>query len=747
MSYNLRCTFIRLGLMAVLAFVYYQTAQFSRILAFTPQNVTPVWPPDGFATAAILIFGYWIWPGVFLGSFLANIGAFIDKNNLFTQICSLLQVLAIASGTTLGTLLGSFLLRKSIGDISPLKRLSDLIKFLIFTGMLGPVVNATVGVTALTLGGKIPNIQYIPVWLTWWVSNVAGILIFTPTLLNWEEFIKNNFITRWKKHRKLVILPLNVGQIIEALLLISMVIWIGKNAFWDSFFIEYMLIPCLAWSAFRFGNLGSTNLIVIISAIAILGTVRGLGAFARSSLNESLMLLQCFIGIIVLKTLILNAVLSEKQQALLILKKSQRKLLEQSSELQQTAAILEQQKEQLTWQNLELASAKQAAVAANHAKSEFLTNMSHELRTPLNGILGIAQVFQDLPKLTNQEKEDIAIIEKSGLHLLTLINDILDISKIEAGKMELEYQKFNFHDFLQGIVEIYRNSLTKKDINFIYNFASDLPRIVKSDEKRLRQILLNLLGNAIKFTVTGEVKFSVNVVSKETKNESFSVTKVKFEIVDTGIGIPAEKLSRIFLAFEQVGETQLKAQGTGLGLAISQNIARMMGSNITVISEVGKGSIFSFELDLETVLNYPEKFSSTLNSDTNVSEKIPLHILVAEDNIVNQKVAEKLFQRLGYKVDIAVNGYEVLNCLQQEFYDVIFMDVQMPELDGIEATKEIYHIWGENRPYIIAMTANAMEGDRENCLAAGMDDYISKPVKLEALFQAIQLMQERRFYN
>jgi signal transduction histidine kinase len=274
-----------------------------------------------------------------------------------------------------------------------------------------------------------------------------------------------------------------------------------------------------------------------------------------------------------------------------------------------------QQKEQLTRQNLELAATKQAAVAPNHAKSEFLTNMSHELRTPLNGILGIAQVFQHLPKLTNQEKEDIAIFEKSGLYLLTLINEILDISKIEVGKMELEHQNFNFPDFLKGIVGTYCNSSAEKNIDFIYQFSSDIPVVVKADEKRLRQILLNLLGNAIKFTSRGKVKFTVNVISKETQNESLSLTKVKFEISDTGIGIPAEKLSKIFLAFEQVGATQLKAQGTGLGLAISQKIARMMGSDITVISKLGKGSIFSFYLDLNTVLNSPKKLTPKIKID------------------------------------------------------------------------------------------------------------------------------------
>lgn len=413
----------------------------------------------------------------------------------------------------------------------------------------------------------------------------------------------------------------------------------------------------------------------------------------------------------------------------------------------------------------QLEKSKQAAEAANRAKSEFLANMSHELRTPLNAILGIAQVLQGSKTMTEEEIDQIRIVSQSGSHLLTLLNDILDLSKIEAGKMELYPTDFVFSSFLQEVVEICQLWAKQKGISFVYQPTSPLPYAICADNKRLRQVLINLLGNAIKFTNQGSVTFKVGVengewnsgcqggdqgsgngeATKITNNQQLTTNIIRFQIEDTGVGMSSEQLEKIFLPFEQVGNQSYKAEGTGLGLAISQKLIQMMGTTLKVTSKPGIGSIFWMDLQLPIATNLTQTMktqessnSQAVQIDAHLSQKLPLRILLAEDNLVNQKVALHLLKRLGYNADVAQNGQEVLVALRRQSYDVVFMDVQMPEMDGLEASRQICQEWDLSmRPQIIAMTANAMEGDREKCLAAGMNDYISKPIRLESIVQAL----------
>ncbi|MDD3181853.1 MAG: ATP-binding protein [Alphaproteobacteria bacterium] len=401
------------------------------------------------------------------------------------------------------------------------------------------------------------------------------------------------------------------------------------------------------------------------------------------------------------------------------------------------------------------------AQSANKAKSQFLANMSHEIRTPMNGVIGMAELLS-FTELDEKQRFYVDTLHNSGESLLNVLNDILDFSKIEAGKLTQQVVEFNLRDCVQGVLHLFAGTIHKKNIELICRLSSNIPVSLQGDRERLRQILTNLIGNAIKFTEHGNVQLQISFTMKDE-----SLGLFHFDVSDTGIGIPLADQISIFSPFSQAdGSSTRKYGGTGLGLTISKQLAEMMGGELYLASSSAQGSTFSFAIPF-TVCAIPSQ-SITISASPTIDPSVGLtsdpvvtpctfgnpRILLAEDNPTNCDVASKMLELLGCQIQVVSNGEEALEQLTSSSFDLVFMDCQMPKMDGFVATQRYRQAEAEKnvstdhstqdaqlRPHlpIIALTARAMDGDRELCIKSGMDDYLSKPFNTDGLLAMLNL--------
>ena len=666
-------------------------------LVFQGTTVSPLWPAAGLSLGLLwrdaartdsiclgVFAGQWFvfWLGPALKS------ALLGQSTRLSPMGAALALLP-ALGAALGAFLASRVLvwRKADGG---LRKPTDVLT-LAGAASAQASVSAAFGASTLALGGIIPWSIWRDVATTWAVGDWLGAVLLSPLLLRTP--------TPYKRDRTVETIVVLVLTCVVAWVIFVSDIFVYLNGVSGT---HLCLVP-LGWGALRLSGTVVSVQTLLVAAIATIPTLRGLGPFAGfSALNGRLFSLQMFLATESISTIVLFALQTWKRAT-----EAERDLKE-----------------------VELVFARERAEKASAAKSEFLTNMSHEIRTPLNGVLGAAELLSKSTLTQNQEAL-VGILRGSGETLLLLLNDLLDLSKIEAGKMEMETSAFAPADIARDVVNLFRSKVTG-NVELRLEIDSTVPPRLLGDALRIRQLLSNLVGNAVKFTSKGSI-----VVSCLKSDNDDLVLQVR----DTGVGIPEERQAAIFQPFEQADSgTARRHGGSGLGLAICSRLVELMKGTITLSSKQGEGTTITITLPLEVAP--PEAVSKREGSaSTYPTFRQGLRVLVAEDNKINRIIASKMLGAVGIEIAEAVDGVNAVALWEAGPWDLILMDVQMPHMDGLQATREIRRkeaASGRKAVPIVALTANAMASQAETCREAGMNDFLTKPVQHQELLAMVK---------
>ena len=660
----------RLPLIGVFAIIYVIAGKIGLNLASLHASASPVWPPAGIALAAILLLGYRAWPAIFVGAFLVNL---TTAGDIATSV-------AIASGNTLEALAGAWLVNRFAGGKNVFDRPQGVFKFAL-AAAISAVVSPLFGVTSLALDGFADWTKYGAIWVTWWLGDVTGDLIFTPLVLLWGIKWK----LAWKKEE-----AVEVGVLLLLLALLSAVVfggWLEISA--KNYPIAFICGPIVIWTAFRFTQRETATGIFILSVIAVWGTVHGFGPFVGQSENQSLLTVQSWTAVLAITAMALSAGMAERRRI--------------EEELQQQKSIVE---------------------AANRTKDHFLAMLSHELRTPLTPVISALESLETEPTQTEDTKASMAMIRRNIELETQLIDDLLDFTRIARDKMQLRFAPVDAHQAVSNVVEICRAEAKFKRLDVHLNLRAKRCHVT-ADGAKFQQIIWNVLKNAIKFTPEGgEI-----IISSDNPSETvFTVA-----VCDSGIGMEPEVMQRIFDPFEQGNRSfEHRFGGLGLGLAISKSLAQAHGGSLTVQSDgPNRGSTFTLSMQ---ALPQGEAASVASKAVTD-SARQALKILLVDDHHDTCAALEKLLARRGHLVAVSHDVRSAMEAAVRNKFDLLISDIALPDGTGMDLMMQLRAI--ANVPGI-AISGFGNNGDIERSLQAGFSEHLIKPIKLDNLEAAIE---------
>lgn len=658
----------------LLAGIYFASGKLGlKYASFNPSS-TVIWPPTGISLAAVLLLGLRITPGIFLGAFFVNI---FTAGTVATS-------LGIAGGNTLEAVVGAVLVQHLSGGRNAFERARDAFGYLFLAATLATMLSPTIGVITLSLGGFARWNNFGSIWLTWWIGDVVSAAIVAPVIIIWAA----------KPVPKL-----KTEQLLEALSLLLLLIILAQGVFggWlpsrgESYPLEWMVIPLLLWATFRFRSHGAVTSIAVLTAIAVGGTLRGLGPFDSENRHESLLLLQAFLGTAAVTVLVLAAVLAERD------------------------SLLARER-----------AARSEAERVSGMKDEFLATLSHELRTPLTPALLAVSSMETRDDLPKQLRDDLRMIHRNIELESRLIEDLLDLTRISKGKMQLDFHTVDLHVLLKAAIDICRRENTaalKMKLNAEHHH-------VYGDAARLQQVFWNLIDNAQKFTdKTGTIQIATIDISDGG---------IEVEVRDTGIGIDSDLLPRLFNAFEQ-GEARARQQfrGLGLGLAISKRLVEAQHGTIDASSD-GKGRGSCFSVRLRTVPPPPPSDELPRSAAKSESVVRSLNILLVEDDELTLSAMSKILRNMGHNVSAVATRSDALAASDEQRFDVLVSDLGLPDGSGIDLMRQLGDRYAGRA---IALTGYGMEEDVRASLKAGFALHLTKPIDVRKLKAAIEEVAE-----